>query len=103
VITSAIDRFRDEPGKGMAAIFGVLLIVGLLWAIGHVVQGQVLQAQARDNGQLQAQAMALRCSSQGAAHALSACADNPAWPAANDASGAGLATGTGQPVYVSYR
>lgn len=103
MITSAVDRVRDEPGKAMAAIFGVLLIVGLLWAIGHVVQGQVLQAQARGSGQLQAQAMALRCNSQGAAHAMSACADSPAWQAANDGTGAGLATGTGQPVYVSYR
>ncbi len=97
MIASAIHKFRDEPGKGFMTIVGVLLIVGLLWAIGHVAEGQVQQAQARGDGQERNEALALRCPPDGAGAGASGCAGPGTWPTASES------TSTGRAVYVSYR
>ncbi len=97
MIASAVDKVRNEPGKGFVTIFGVVLIVSLLWAIGHVAQGQVRQAQARGEGQERQQAMALRCAAEGSGRGTPGCTTQGTWP--TDAQ----STSSGRAVYVSYR
>lgn len=52
---------RNSYVPGWFGTAGVLLIVGLLWAIGAVAAGQVERAQARDESPVQVRAGASRC------------------------------------------
>lgn len=55
---------RNSYVSGWLGVSGVLLIVGLLWAIGAVAAGQVERAQARDGHPVQVvETAAARCAS----------------------------------------
>lgn len=96
MFTSSTGQLRDDRTAIWPAILGVVLIVGLLWAFGSVVQDHVVRAHARLAQQAPLQATVGPCAADG----MGTC--DPLQNVSVEQGGRGLRGAAIQPVSVVY-